>query len=198
MSFNFSANSPASLRKNSVNPSFGKRYVNICSRVERFEQARLQRTLIREYKDCRRRPCQSYFSALSAVKYLVICNKIRATCPVFDPEAQTRREQPVVSSVEPCRRNPRNPRINITYLKKQTQFYAFLGPKTAISPKTKPIQTQTKPICKTAKMNVYPLLTKRYEKKRLFDRNENKPKIYHGEAQRRRTNPIFCLLSSVF
>jgi hypothetical protein len=39
-------------------------------------------------------------------------------------------------------------------------------------------------------MNLYYVLTKRYEKKRLFDRNENKPKIYRGEAQRRRTNPI--------
>ena len=47
-------------------------------------------------------------------------------------------------------------------------------------------RTQTKPICKTAKMNVYPLLTVYYENLRLFERNENKPK----------TNPIFCLPSS--
>ena len=34
--------------------------------------------------------------------------------------------------------------FKITYLKKQTQFYAFFGPKTAIYPKTKPKQTQFK------------------------------------------------------
>ncbi len=104
------------------------------------------------------------------------------------------------------------------FLKKQTQFFPFLSPKTAFCPKTKPIkanqsqfkpnfipfyakqtqtslfstqkqqfspktnpkQTQTKPNHWIAKMNLYHVLTKRYEKIRLFKRNENKPK----------TNPI--------
>jgi len=67
--------------KNSVNPAFGKKYVNIYSRVARFEQARLQRTLIREYKSCRRRLCQSYFSVFSVFS---VVKKIRVnscTCP---------------------------------------------------------------------------------------------------------------------
>jgi hypothetical protein len=33
----------------------------------------------------------------------------------------------------------------LPYLKKQTQFYPFLSPKTAFCPKTKPIQSQNKP-----------------------------------------------------
>ncbi len=35
--------------------------------------------------------------------------------------------------------------VKNTFLKKQSQFYAFFGPKTPFRPKTKPIQTQFKP-----------------------------------------------------
>ena len=57
-----------------------------------------------------------------------------------------------------CLRNPRNQRLiktvksvksvakNITYLKKQTQFYAVFGLKTAIYRKTKPIKPNPNPI----------------------------------------------------
>jgi hypothetical protein len=82
------------MTKNSVTHRFGRRYVNIYSRVARSEQARLQRTLIREYEGCRRRPCQSCFSACSvffAVEDLVfirvhswlISTKVAYTgCPI--------------------------------------------------------------------------------------------------------------------
>ena len=116
------------MAKNRVNPGFGKRYVNSCSRVARFEQARLQRTLIREYKARRRRPCQSYFSALSAssaVKYLVF---IRVNSWKF------------VVKTKP-------------FLKKQTQFFAVFSPKTTIPPNSNPIQSQFKPNLNPIKPN---------------------------------------------
>ena len=81
-------------------------------------------------------------------------------------------------------------KINAFYAK-QTQISAFFGQKPRFGEKTNPKQTQTNPNCKTDKMNLYPLFSKSYEKIRRNDRNENKPKIYHGEAQRRRTNPNF-------
>ena len=62
-------------------------------------------------------------------------------------------------------------------MQNKANFVRFLPQKQRFHQKTKPKQTQTKPNRKTAKMNLYPLLTKRYEKKRLFERNENKPKF---------------------
>jgi len=59
----------------------------------------------------------SAISAASAVKYLGIISEIRDNSWKF--VVKTKR-----------------------YLKKQTQFYAFFGPKTAILPKTKPKQSQ--------------------------------------------------------
>ena len=73
----------------------------------------------------------------------------------------------------------------IPFYAKRTQTSSFLPQKPRFYQKTNPKQTQTKPNRKTAKMNLSPLLTKRYEKKRLFDQNENKPK----------TNPNFILHS---
>jgi hypothetical protein len=122
-----------SVYQNSINPGFSRRYVNIYSRVARFEQARLQRTLIREYKGCRRRPCQSYFSACSAV-----------------------------SVVKKIRENPRNPWLKTLYIcresstnspfyAKQTQFPSFFAQKprfaekqTQNEPKTNPILSRRK------------------------------------------------------
>ena len=71
----------------------------------------------------------------------------------------------------------------IPFYAKRTQTSSFLPQKPRFRQKTNPKQTQTKPNRKTAKMNLSYVLTKRYEKKRLFERNENKPK----------TNPIFWL-----
>ncbi len=67
---------------------------------------------------------------------------------------------------------------------KRTQTSSFSAQKRSFHQKTNPKRTQTKPNCKTAKINLCPVLTRRYEKIRLYDRNENKAK----------TNPIFWLL----
>ncbi len=158
-----------SFRKNSVNPSFGKRYVNICSRVERFEQACLQRTLIREYKDSRRRPCQScssVFSVPSVVKNILLillsCQKTMKTLNFVTIRGNSLLKQNLFMQNKPklCRFWPKNR----YFAKKQTQN----------KPKTNP----NKANWSDAKMNVYPLLTVYYAILRLFERNENKPKIY--------------------
>ena len=106
-------------------------------------------------------------------------NIIRVTCP----------ERPVVSKVEPCRRNSWNlllknfsvnsvssvainksvksaksaSKINAFYAKR-TQTSSFSTQKQRFTPKTNPKQTQTKPMCKIPKINLYPVLAKHYEK----------------------------------
>ncbi len=64
----------------------------------------------------------------------------------------------------------------MAFYAKRTQLSPFSAQKPRFHQKTNPKQTQTKPNRWIAKMNVCPLLTKHYEKIRLFDRNENKPK----------------------
>ncbi len=66
-------------------------------------------------------------------------------------------------------------KINAFYAKR-TQTSLFPAQKQRFGEKTNPKQTQTKPNHWITKMNLYPVLTKRYEKIRLFERNENKPK----------------------
>ncbi len=73
-------------------------------------------------------------------------------------------------------------KINAFYAK-QTQTSQFSAQKPRFCSKTNPKQTQTKPNWKTTKMDLYPVLTKRYEKKRLFERNENKPKTKPNQTQ---------------
>jgi len=62
-------------------------------------------------------------------------------------------------------------------LKKVTSILQFCNSqkRTQNEPKTNPIEPNSKPIGYLQKMNVYPLLTKRYEVLQLFERNENKP-----------------------
>ncbi len=74
--------------------------------------------------------------------------------------------------------------IKITFLKKRTQFFPVFSPKTTIppknEPKTNPIQTQTNPNCKTPRMNLFPVLTKRYEKPMIgleSKQTQNEPKF---------------------
>ena len=73
-------------------------------------------------------------------------------------------------------------KINAFYAK-QTQTSSYLAQKPQFHQKTNPKRTQTKPNRWIAKMNLYPLLTKHYEKIRLFERNENKPKTNPNQTK---------------
>ena len=83
-------------------------------------------------------------------------------------------------------------KINAFYAKR-TQTSSFSAQKPRFHPKTNPKQTQTKPNCKIPKINLFPLLSKCYEKIRLFDRNENFTRRSLGEGGKPKTNPIFWL-----
>ena len=87
----------------------------------------------------------------------------------------------------------------MAFYAKRTQTSSFSTQKRSFSQKTNPKRTQTKPICKIPKINLYPLLSKHYEKIRLFDRNENKPKTKpkqsqsYGKVYCNRANPhLWC------
>jgi len=128
----------------SINPGFGRRYVNIYSRVARSEQARLQRTLKLEYKGRRRRPCQSYFSACSvffAVEDLVLIrvhswfNSLRNLRNLRQKNNLFMQNKPNFDPFLPLRNQ-----LNSLYKKAIQKNLQFCR-----NPKTNPIQSQSKP-----------------------------------------------------
>ena len=128
------------------------------------------------------KPIQTQFFGLKMnnLVYPVIFSKNTVLICVTCPELR-RRNQCLniirVNSTSASSAEPWNLLLKaIPFYAKRTQTSLFPDQKQRFHPKTNPKQTQTKPNCKTAKMNLYPLLSKRYEKIRLFDRNENKPK----------------------
>ena len=130
--------------------------------------------------------------AFSAVKYFVIFGKYQmSNYTLFE------KTNPIFPCFQP--QNTILPKTNpiqsqfLSACGGQSQIYTFLcktnpnfpvfSPKTAISPKNEPKTNPNKANGFDAKMNLYSVLTRHYEKIRLFARNENEPKTNLKQTQ---------------